>query len=131
MHDPANDVRAFVYRWFDGFDRQKPETFFLASLPAHHLDMRYPDTEIRTREDFHRWYANVQATIANNTHEVSDLEVVPLGQGRYAVSLNVLWRAKTREGESISLHVHQEWEIRREGEAFILERLNATVSERD
>lgn len=131
MHDPANDVRAFVYQWFDGFDHQRPETFFLAYLPEYDLDMHYPDTGIRTREDFHRWYANVQRTVASNTHDVSDLEIAPLGEGRYAVSLNVLWQARTHDGESIALQVHQEWQVKREGEGFVLERLRAEVNARD
>lgn len=123
-----NDVKAFVYQWFAGFDHQAPLESFTRHLDPTGVEIRYPDFPINTTADFQRWYQGVIDNIAWNTHEVRDLQVVSQPQNAFAVTLDVCWRARTYKGESLSLLVNQQWQlVVRDDQQLRLHRLIATV----
>jgi ankyrin repeat protein len=54
-----NDVKAFVYTWFAGFDHQADIGVFKRHLNPEKVDMHFPDFPIKGITDFERWYNNV------------------------------------------------------------------------
>jgi ankyrin repeat protein len=61
-----NDVKAFVYNWFAGFDHQADIGVFKRHLKPEKVDMYFPDFPIKSISDFERWYNNVIDTIQWN-----------------------------------------------------------------
>ena len=108
-HDPANELRGFVYQWFSWFDRHMEERFFLPHLAEQGLEMRFPERTLRSHADFQDWYRGIGKTIRANTHDVSGLRVTPVGKDSFHVDLFVWWRAVTREGKPLSMRVRQNW----------------------
>lgn len=123
-----NDVKAFVYRWFAGFDHQAPLEWFTHRLDPAGVEIRYPDFSIDNIADFQRWYRGVIDHIAWNAHDVRDLKVVSQSRSAFAVTLNVCWRARTYKGETLALLVNQRWQLVVAGDRQLrLHRLVATV----
>lgn len=106
-----NDVKAFVYQWFAGFDHQVPLAWFTRRLDPAGLEMRYPDFPINSEADFQRWYQGVIDTIAWNAHDVRDVTVASQSPNGFAVTLQVCWRARTYKGETLALLVDQQWQL--------------------
>lgn len=104
-----NDVKAFVYKWFAGFDHQNEAEFFLVHLDPNNVDMAFPDFPITSTEDFLRWHQGVVNNIQWNSHELSDLKVSGSEQEGFTVSFNVRWQAKTYDGQTYDANVHQDW----------------------
>lgn len=104
-----NDVKAFVYRWFAGFDHQAPIEQFKKHLDAEQVVMNFPDFPIRSMADFERWYGGVIDSIQWNSHQLSNLQVSGDEQSGFEVSLHVNWKARTYQGESYDLNIAQEW----------------------
>lgn len=104
-----NDVKAFVYKWFSGFDHQNEAEFFLVHLDPAHVDMAFPDFPITSTKDFLKWYQGVVDSIQWNSHELSNLEVSGSEQDGFTVSFTVRWQAKTYDGQTYDVNVHQDW----------------------
>lgn len=107
-----NEVRAFVYEWFSLFDRNASVGEFLPHLAERGLWVQFPERTLRSKADFTDWYAGVLANIESATHELSSCDVEPNGT-RARVTVRVLWRARTRTGQSIALRVRQKWLVSR------------------
>ena len=123
-----NDVKAFVYNWFAGFDHQADVSVFKKHLNPEKVDMHYPDFPIKTIGDFERWYKNVIDTIQWNAHKISNLEVSGDEMSGYSVSLNINWKARTYKGETYDLNVHQEWLVKVDkSRNFVIEKHRARV----
>jgi uncharacterized protein len=123
-----NDVKAFVYNWFAGFDHQADVGVFKRHLNPEKVDMYFPDFPIKTIGDFERWYKNVIDTIQWNAHKISNLEVSGDEMGGYSVSLNINWKAKTYKGETYDVNVHQEWLVKVDkSRNFVIEKHKARV----
>ena len=106
-----NDVKAFVYQWFAWFDHQADDSLFLAHIADKNLDMEFPEDTLRSHTDFVRWHNKIRATIASNTHEISELKAGPDEHGGFRIELTVFWEARDKQGELISLLAKQDWEI--------------------
>lgn len=128
-HIPANDVRAFVYQWFHWFDVHADKKLFLAHLAEEGLELRYPESTLRSHAEFAAWYRGVGETIRSNTHDISEVEVTVLAEQRYQITLRVWWRAVTTKGESLSVTLRQIWQIQRVGDRFTVQTLRAEVIE--
>lgn len=128
-HNPANDVRAFVYQWFHWFDVHADEKLFLEHLAEDGLELRYPESTLRSHAEFAAWYRGVGDTIRSNTHDVSEVEVTVLAEQRYQITLRVWWRAVTTKGESLSINLRQIWQIKRHQDHFLVEKLHAEIIE--
>ena len=123
-----NDVKAFVYSWFAGFDHQADIAVFKRHLNPTKVDMLFPDFPIKSIGDFERWYKGVIETIQWNAHKISNLEVSGDEMRGYTVSLNINWKAKTYKGETYDLNIHQEWLVKvDQSRNFIIEKHRAWV----
>ena len=63
-----NEIISFVYQVYSMYDRHVPAERFLPLLASKNLEMRFPETTLRSHADFKRWYAAIGKTIASNTH---------------------------------------------------------------
>jgi len=112
------EIRAFVADWFARFDRLEPIDAFLTDLhPNVVWDMPGIDLALAGHARVRDWYAGVLKTFESPTeHHVSQLEI-----GAETVSFNVLFRARTHQGDTVEAHVHEDWriEIRPDGRPLI------------
>lgn len=124
----GNALRAFIYGWFDDFDRQVDVSVFLAALSASDLEMKFPERTLRSHADFVDWYAGIRKTIRVNAHELSDITVAPAGAGEWSVSLKVRWTATTTDGKPLEAHVRQAWTVAQEpGGRFVIHRYTVQI----
>lgn len=121
-----NDVKAFVYNWFAGFDHQSDIGVFKRHLDPEKVDMYFPDTPpsiIKSFSDFEKWYNNVIENIQWNFHEISNLKVSGDEMNGFSVSLDINWKAKTYEGKTLCKDVHQDWKVKVDkSRNFIIEK---------
>ena len=104
-----NDIISFVYQVYAMYDRHVPVERFLPLLAPKNLEMRFPETTLRSHADFKRWYAGIGKTIASNTHILESVTVSVLGGGRYQADIVGLWQAETKKGEYITFKFRQRW----------------------
>lgn len=72
-----NDVNAEVYNWFSAFDHQVSPDYFVSRLSVDDpiFSMQYPGAaEIRTADDFRKWYQKVIDTVDYNSHHIVKIE---------------------------------------------------------
>ena len=123
-----NDVKAFVYNWFAGFDHQADIDTFKKHLNPEKIDMYFPDFPIKSIEDFERWYNNVIDNIQWNTHRISNLKVSGDELSGYSVSFDINWKAKTYKGETYDMNIHQDWMVKVDkSRNFVIEKHRAHV----
>ena len=123
-----NDVKAFVYNWFAGFDHQADINMFKKHLNPEKMDMYFPDFPIKSIEDFERWYNNVIDNIQWNTHRISNLKVFGDEINGFSVSLDINWKAKTYKDETFDMNIHQEWMVKVDkSRNFVIEKHRAQV----
>ena len=104
-----NDIISFVYQVYAMYDRHVPVERFLPLLAPRNLEMRFPETTLRSHADFKRWYAGIGKTISSNTHTLESVKVSVLGGGRYQADIAGLWQAESRKGEYITFKFRQRW----------------------
>ncbi|SHH21079.1 hypothetical protein [Ferrimonas marina] len=121
-----NDVAAFVYQWFAGFDHQREARFFLERI-AEPVALHYPDAPLRSVDDFLGWYQGVIDNIAWNAHELSELSIQGNQQQGWQVSYLVRWQARDYSGQNLEMDVAQQLVIVREGEALKIAQLRAKL----
>ena len=123
-----NDVMAFVYSWFAGFDHQADINMFKKHLNPEKIDMYFPDFPIKRIEDFQRWYNNVIDNIQWNSHRISNLKVSGGELNGFSVSLDINWKAKTYKGETYDMNVHQDWIVKVDkSRNFVIEKHRARM----
>jgi hypothetical protein len=123
-----NDVKAFVYNWFAGFDHQVDIGVFKRHLNSEKVDMHFPDFPIKSISDFERWYSNVIDTIQWNVHKISNLKVSGDEMGGYSVSLDINWKARTYKGETYDMNIHQDWMVKVDkSRNFVIQKHRAHV----
>lgn len=107
-----NAIKSFVYHVFALYDKHEDVSKFLPLLSDDGLEMRFPETTLRSKEDFKKWYAGIGDNIQSNTHQLEKLDAKILGNGKYEVDLIVLWQALTKENRYIKFRAHQTWLLR-------------------
>ncbi|MEK7433062.1 MAG: hypothetical protein AABZ74_08025 [Cyanobacteriota bacterium] len=123
-----NDVKAFVYNWFAGFDHQLEINVFKKHLDSQKIDMYFPDFPIKNMSDFERWYDGVIKNIQWNNHILSNLKITGNEKNGFSVYVDVNWKAKSYNGESYNMNIHQDWIIKVDkNHNFIIEKLKAIV----
>lgn len=123
-----NDVKAFVYKWFSGFDHQADIGVFKRHLNPEKIDMYFPDFLIKSMADFERWYSNVIDNIQWNSHRISNLKVSGDEITGFSVSLDINWKAKTYKDETYDMNIHQEWMVKVDKTRnFVIEKHRAQV----
>ena len=104
-----NEIVSFVYQVYAMYDRHVPVKRFLPFLLPKHLEMRFPETILRSHADFKRWYAGIGKTIASNTHTLESVKVSVLGGGRYQADIVGFWQAESKKGEYVVFKFRQRW----------------------
>jgi len=123
-----NDVKAFVYQWFAGFDHQKDIDFFKKHLNPGKVDMDFPDFPVKSIADFEKWYQNVINNVQWNAHIVSNLQVRGDETGGFAISLDLNWKVRSYENQIYDVRIHQDWfVIVDQSKNFIITRQRARV----
>ena len=82
-----NEIISFIYQVYAMYDRHVPVERFLPFLASNNLDMRFPETTLRSHADFKRWYAAIGKSIASNTHTLESVKVSVLRGGRYQADI--------------------------------------------
>ena len=106
-----NEILSFVYQVYAMYDRHVPVERFLPLLASKNLEMRFPETTLRSHADFKRWYAGIGQTIASNTHTLESVKVSVLGGGRYQADIVGLWQAESKKGEYVVFKFRQQWTL--------------------
>jgi hypothetical protein len=106
-----NEIISFVYQVYAMYDRHVPAERFLPLLAPQHLEMRFPETTLRSHADFKRWYAGIGKTIASNTHTLESVKVSVLGGGRYQADIVGVWQAESKKGEYVVFKFRQQWSL--------------------
>ena len=106
-----NKIISFVYKVYAMYDRHVPVERFLPILAPKNLEMRFPETTLRSHADFKRWYAGIGKTIASNTHTIESVKVSVLGGGRYQADIVGVWQAESKKGEYIVFRFRQQWTL--------------------
>ena len=106
-----NEITSFVYQVYAMYDRHVSVERFLPLLAPTNLEMRFPETILRSHADFKRWYAGIGKTIASNTHAIESVKVSVLGGGRYQADIVGLWQAESKKGEYIAFKFRQQWTL--------------------
>jgi hypothetical protein len=106
-----NEVISFVYQVYAMYDRHVPVERFLPLLASKNLEMRFPETTLRSHADFKRWYAGIGRDIASNTHTLESVQVTIPGGGRYQADIVGVWQAETRKGEYLVFKFRQRWRL--------------------
>ena len=106
-----NEITSFVYQVYAMYDRHVPVERFLPLLASKNLEMRFPETTLRSHADFKRWYAGIGKSIASNTHTLESVKVSVLGGGRYQADIVGVWQAASKEGNYIVFKFRQQWSL--------------------
>ena len=106
-----NDIISFVHQVYAMYDRHVPVERFLPILAPKNLEMRFPETTLRSHADFKRWYAGIGKSIASNTHSLESVKVSVLGGGRYQADIVGVWQAASKEGNYIVFKFRQRWSL--------------------
>ena len=106
-----NEIIGFVYQVYAMYDRHVPVERFLPFLAPKGLEMRFPETTLRSHADFKRWYAGIGKTIASNTHTLESVKGTVLGGGRYQAEIVGVWQAESKKGEYIVFRFRQRWNL--------------------
>ena len=106
-----NEILSFVYQVYAMYDRHVPVERFLPFLASKNLEMRFPETTLRSHADFKRWYAGIGQTIASNTHTLESVKMSVLGGGRYQADIVGLWQAESKKGEYVVFKFRQQWTL--------------------
>jgi len=104
-----NEIISFVYQVYAMYDRHVPVERFLPFLASKNLEMRFPETTLRSHVDFKLWYAGIGKTITSNIHTLESVKASVLGGGRYQADIVGLWQAESKKGEFIVFKFRQRW----------------------
>jgi len=101
----------FRYQFYAMYDRHVPAERFLPLLAPQQLEMRFPETALRSHADFKRWYAGIGKAITSNTHTPESVKVSVLGGGRYQADIVGVWQAESKKGEYFVFKFRQQWSL--------------------
>ncbi len=105
-----NDIKAFIYKWFAGFDHQAYRTFFVRHLTKD-ININFPDMQVNSKKDFRKWYKKVTKNIKQNSHSLSNLTVKGNDKTGWIADVDILWEAKDYKGNDIKAKIHQKFYI--------------------
>jgi len=90
-----NEIISFVYQVYAMYDRHVPVGRFLPFLASKNLEMRFPETTLRSPTDF----------------TLESVKVTALGDGRYQAEIVGVWQAESKKGEFIVFKFRQRWSL--------------------
>src|ERR1700750_673979 len=72
----SNDVRKFVYEWFNHFEHASNVDYYLGHLDNAYMSLTFPgQTPFTSHSDYAKWYNNLLAQTLWNFHDISKLQV--------------------------------------------------------
>ena len=102
----------FVQRWYDLLSAHEPVEKLLPHVSPHELTMQFPETTLRSHDDFRRWYAAVGEAFREQSHDIERLDTRRRGDIVH-LTLTVLWQAtQTADDVTIRRRVRQQWRLR-------------------
>lgn len=111
------EVKELIYYWFKKLTDHDPIEDILPMLDTNDLEMHFPDTKIKSEEEFRGWYQTVTNRFFDQVHELKMLDIEINGTTAN-IKLVVNWQARTwdpPQGYSKweGVYVHQSWVIQR------------------
>lgn len=108
-------VQRFAKDWYDKLSSRVPVEELLPMLASIGLDIRFPDAEIKSHDDFRKWYAMVGERFDEQEHIVESLSQLPSENG-LLVFVTVVWKARQKsDGNRLKVRANQTWTIGRAG----------------
>jgi hypothetical protein len=107
-----NEIKAFVYTILGLYDKHIPVNELTSRLVNKDLEMSFPDAEVRSHQDFEKWYQAVQESVRWNSHRIEQLDIRVVDHRRYQVDMVLLWIGAYKEnqsGQPFAYRVHQNW----------------------
>jgi hypothetical protein len=129
-----NDVKAFIYKWFAGFDRiEKNKEFFKKHMDPENVDMYYPKNPIKTIQEFDKWHdEEVIGKIQSNIHHLSNVQVRGDENNGFFISLDINWKANFKDKSRENINIHQNWEVKVDQKRnFIITKHRAEVIDKN
>jgi ribosomal protein L20A (L18A) len=109
-----NDVKQFVYQWFAWLDHLEEDRFFLSHLSEEDLEIRLPEVIIKSRQGFREWYYELRARVKQNRSSVDIRTIRKTGEGWIEVTMNVVWRINTKDGQMMEETSRQTWYLQQD-----------------
>jgi hypothetical protein len=131
-----NDIKSFVHRVFSMYERatvgiQRVEAKAFHDLIDENIHVDFPDYQIRNREEFFTWHRWIHDLLVSDDHDVTNVDVLYLSNGKYEVRFDVRWRGEFKDGTYTDLALEQRW-ILYDSEQFdhpVIERYAAAVKD--
>lgn len=107
----VNAVLSFVYNTYYMFDKHVAVEDFLKNLADKDLHMKFPEAELKSHDDFQKWYKGVGDAIQSNTHTVQSVQAKANDDGTFGVHVVVLWQAQDKKGQYLKFMADQNWTV--------------------
>ena len=112
------EVQELVYEWFRKITIKEPVEQVLPLLASQGLEMQFPDTTMRSLDEFKKWYYDVTHLFFDQVHDIKFL-AVDINGGEAQVNLIVNWQARTWTPPNWAsdwqgAYVHQCWTVKRD-----------------
>jgi hypothetical protein len=112
------EVIEMAYKWFGMLNNHAPLAEFLPFLNLDGLEMKFPESTLRTQEDFTNWHHAVTHKFFDQSHEVKQFNVHVDGD-QATVKVIVNWRARTwNSPDATSQYIcgdaHQTWKVKKD-----------------
>ena len=112
------EVKELVYEYFRKITIKEPVEQVLPLLASQGLEMQFPDTTMRSYDDFKKWYSDVTHLFFDQVHDIKFL-AVDINGAEAQVNLIVNWQARTWTPPNWAsdwqgFYVHQCWTVKRD-----------------
>ncbi|EPE6797804.1 hypothetical protein ACSKZ4_004515 [Vibrio alginolyticus] len=116
-----NDIKSFVYKVFAMYERASCENVYVGEeafhdLVAQNIYVDFPDYQIRSREEFKEWHRWIHNLLISDDHDIGQIDVTFLDDGKYQVEFVVRWRGAFKDGKFTDINVKQIWTMREQPE---------------
>jgi ketosteroid isomerase-like protein len=102
----------FAQNWFDALSLHRSVEDILPYLADAGLEMVFPEAVLHGQADVRRWFTNVGAAFADQTHIVERITEKPAADGGLDLSVTVIWQAtQISDGSLINSRAHQSWHL--------------------
>lgn len=130
MASPSTEtqVKRLVEQWYFLLDAHADVQALLPLLAHERLEMIFPETTIRSKEEFTDWYQGVVRSFFDEIHILQTLEISLSTDGiRAEVQLVVKWlarrwRAPVPRSEWLGFDAFQRWLIVTQSDKLVIQR---------
>ena len=109
-----NDIKSFVFRIFSMYERatvgkQRVPAEAFAELVDENIHVDFPDYKIRSRQEFIEWHHWIHNLLVSDDHDITNIDVSYLMNGKYQVRFDVRWRGEFKDGSFTDINLEQYW----------------------